>query len=80
MFFELYSVTESLKTRFAALNFTGVATSWLQTYELRGRVTSWSTLCKVVCDRFDLDQYQTFLRQLDSLKQTGSMTEYYEQF
>ena len=80
MFFELYSVTESLKTRFAALNFTGVAASWLQTYELRGRVTSWSTLCKAVCDRFDLDQYQTFLRQLDSLKQTGSMTEYYEQF
>jgi len=77
MYFELYPVTESLKTRLAALNFTGVAASWLQTYELRGRVTSWTTLCKAVCDRFDRDQYQTFLRQLDSLKQTGSVTEYY---
>ena len=31
MYFELFSVSDSLKTRFAALNFNGAAASWLQT-------------------------------------------------
>uniref|UniRef100_A0A0A9DEA6 Retrotransposon gag domain-containing protein n=1 Tax=Arundo donax TaxID=35708 RepID=A0A0A9DEA6_ARUDO len=80
MYSEVYGVCESLKTRLAALNFTGAAALWLQTLELRGQVTSWSVLCSVVFDRFDRDQYQTCLRELDNLKQEGTIAEYYHKF
>ena len=53
MYFEVYRVSESLKPRFAALNFSGPAATWLQTLELRGRVSSWEALCSAVCERFD---------------------------
>lgn len=35
MYFEVFGVSEHMKTRFAALNFEGPAASWLQTLELR---------------------------------------------
>jgi len=76
LFFEVYGVSESLKTRFAALNFTGAAESWLQTFERRGRVASWEELHKAVCDHFDKDHYALHMRQLDSLRQTASVEEY----
>ena len=34
MYFEVFGVSEHMKTRFAALNFEGPAASWLQTLEL----------------------------------------------
>jgi len=80
MFFEVYSVGEHLKARFAALNFSGAAASWLQTAERRGRESDWDRFCQAVFDRFDRDQSQTQLRQLDNLRQQGSVTEYLEQF
>ncbi|KAJ1266387.1 hypothetical protein BS78_08G147400 [Paspalum vaginatum] len=41
MYFEVYSVADALKTRFAALNFIGAAATWLQTFKHRGRVLDW---------------------------------------
>ncbi|WVZ81180.1 hypothetical protein U9M48_028591 [Paspalum notatum var. saurae] len=70
-YFEVYSVAESLKTRFAALNFMGAAATWLQMMERRGLVIDWDLFCKMVFTRFDRDQYQLQLRQLDMLRQTG---------
>jgi len=80
MFFEVYSVGEQLKTRFAALNFSGAAASWLQTAERRGRELNWDKFCHVVFDHFDRNQYQLQLRQLDDLRQTGSVADYLEKF
>jgi len=68
MFFEVYSVGDHLKTRFAALNFSGAAAAWLQTAEHRGRELNWDKFCQAVFDRFDRDQYQLHLRQLDNLR------------
>ena len=56
MYFEVFSMSPELKTRFAALNFKGAAASWLQTFERRGRVAYWDTFCSTVFDRFDKDQ------------------------
>jgi len=78
MFFEVYSVGDQLKTRFTALNFKGVAASWHQTAERRG--LDWDKFCQNVFDRFDWDQYHLQLRQLDTLRQTGSVSEYLEKF
>ena len=61
MCFEVFSVNDSLKTRFVVLNFIRLATSWLQTLELCGRVTNWDEFCSRVFDQFDKDQYQTSL-------------------
>jgi len=72
MFFELYAVQPSLKTRFAALNFRGVAKTWLQTVQRKGRVLDWDRLCELVMNCFDKDQYQLLLKRFDALKQTGS--------
>jgi hypothetical protein len=43
-YFEIFGVSDALKPRFAALNFTGPAEAWLQTLELRGRTQSWGVL------------------------------------
>jgi len=80
LYFEIFGVCEALKPRFAALNFKGADSSWLQTLELRGRVSSWEQLHMEVCAHFDRDQYQNHMRQLDALRQTGSVAEYYQRF
>jgi hypothetical protein len=80
LYFEVYSVSDALKPRFAALNFTGPAAAWLQTLELRGHVQSWESLHTAVCTRFDRDQYQLHIKQLDNLKQTGSVANYHAKF
>ncbi|PAN08131.1 hypothetical protein PAHAL_1G390000 [Panicum hallii] len=58
MYFEVFSVSPDLKTRFAALNFKGAAALWSLTIERRGRVLDWDTFCSAVFERFDKDQYQ----------------------
>ncbi|CAN6252343.1 unnamed protein product [Urochloa humidicola] len=80
LYFEVYGVSEALKPRFAALNFEKTAEAWLQTTELRGRFTTWEALHTAVCQRFDKDQYQLHMKQLDNLKQTASVAEYHAQF
>lgn len=79
-YFEIYGVREEMKPRFASLNFVGQATTWLQTIQLRGRLKTWSALHTAVCAHFDKDQYPLHMKQLDNLKQTGSVAEYYTKF
>jgi hypothetical protein len=79
-YFEIFAMSDELKPRFVALNFTDAAAAWLQTVELRGRITSWEVLHKAVCDRFDKDQYELHMKQLDNLRQTSSVTEYHAKF
>jgi len=80
MYFEMYGVSDQLKTRFAALNFKGTAAVWLHTLERRGLILDWEQFYTAVFTQFDKDQYQLLLRQLDSLSQTGTVTEYLTQF
>jgi hypothetical protein len=80
MYFEVYAVHPALKTRFATLNFTGPATTWLQTVERRGRIGNWEKLCELVFAKFDKDQYPVLLKQFDALKQVGSVMEYQRRF
>jgi hypothetical protein len=40
----------------------------------------WDHLCELVFAKYDKDQYQKQLRQLEQLKQTGSVTDYHAQF
>lgn len=79
-YFDVYAVNPALKTRFAILNFEGAAAIWLQSVERRGCILNWSRLCEVVFVKYDKDQYQLQLKQLDSLKQSGSVFDYQKRF
>lgn len=76
MFFEVYSVSPMLKTRFAVLNFKGAAATWLQTLERKGRITDWAKLYELVMAKFDKNQYQLLLKQFEALCQKNSVGEY----
>lgn len=80
MFFEVYAVEASLKTRFAALNFKGAAASWLQTVQKRGRILDWEVLSPMGLAKFDRYQYPLMLTQFEQLKQTGSVVDYQREF
>jgi len=80
LFFEVYGTPPAMKTRFAILNFKGAAVTWLQMIERRGRITDWTKLCELVFLKYDKDQYQQQLRQLEMLKQTTSVAEYHSEF
>jgi hypothetical protein len=62
MYFEVYTVSENMKTRFAVLNFKGAASTWLQTMELYGWITDWTQLYEMVMKKYDKDQYQILWR------------------
>jgi hypothetical protein len=55
MYFEVYDMHATLKMRFTALNFVGIAKTWLHTVEHRECITDWQTLCKLVMAHFDKD-------------------------
>jgi len=80
MFFEVYVVPPSLKTRFAALNFKGVAKTWLQTIQRKGRIEDWEQLCELVMNYFDKNQCQLLLKQFDALRQTESVDDFQAEF
>lgn len=58
MYFEVYAVSASLKTRFAALNFKSAASAWLQIFGHHGRVLDCDSLCTAVFERLEMNQYQ----------------------
>jgi hypothetical protein len=80
VYFDVFSVPESLRTRYATVNFIDRAALWLETVEVSGRIEDWSMLCSLVFKRWDKDQHHIFMRQILVLKQTGSVAEYIEKF
>jgi hypothetical protein len=80
VYFNVFSVPESLLTRYATLNLIDRAALWLETVEVSGRIEDWPTLCSLVFKRWDKDQHHIFMRQILALKQTRSVAEYIEKF
>jgi hypothetical protein len=80
-YFEVYHVQPCLRTHFVSLNFVQEAALWLQNHEAKlGSVENWSEMCVLVLDQFGKNRYSLYRRQLHSLCQTGSVTEYYTKF
>lgn len=46
----------------------------------RSRFQSWHALQEAVCNHFDKDMYPLQMKQLESLRQTGSVQEYHQRF
>ena len=71
---------DSLRTRYASLNFRGVAALWLRNIQARRRLDDWGEMCCLVHEKFGKNKYNHYRRQLRVLKQTGTVTEYIEKF
>jgi hypothetical protein len=69
-----------MKTRFATLNFVGSAAIWLQAVQLKNRFQTWEAMYTAVCAHFDKDQYPLQMKQLESLRQSGSVADYQAKF
>jgi len=80
VYFEIYGVSEFMKPRFATLNFVGSAAIWLQSVQLKNRFQTWEAMHTAVSAYFDKDQYPLHMKQLESLKQLGTVTEYQSKF
>jgi hypothetical protein len=55
VYFDVFSIPPSLRTRYATLNFTSRAVLWLETMEVSDRIEDWSTLCQLVFSHWGKD-------------------------
>ncbi|WVZ82001.1 hypothetical protein U9M48_029318, partial [Paspalum notatum var. saurae] len=79
-YFDLYGVDSHMWVKVASMHFSDAATHWLQSVEQRARICSWSEFRRMIMDRFGRDQHELLLRQLFNIKQTGTVSEYIDNF
>lgn len=79
-YFAMYNVPPRIWAQFATLHFIGTAALWLQTFEAQHTIDCWAELCVAVDGKFEKDLYANHMRYFLSLKQVGSVIEYYEKF
>ncbi|CAN6292538.1 unnamed protein product [Urochloa humidicola] len=79
-YFTMYRVPVHNWVPFATINFRGNAELWLQSYEAQHTIDSWPDLCVAVEHKFGQDLYQSDMKELLAIKQTGSVLDYAEKF
>lgn len=79
-YFDVNNTFPGLWVRIATIYFSGRAASWLRSSKAHVRFPIWENFCVAVSAKFDRDQHETLIRQMDSIKQLGSVWEYYEKF
>nr|ADX31265.1 unknown [Triticum aestivum] len=79
-YFDVYGVAPDLWVRLATLNFTGTAARWLQLHETQSTSFTWASLCEALCHKFGREQYQSHLRQFNTLRQSGTVADYMTRF
>jgi len=80
MYFELFPVDPSKWVKVASMNFFSATARWLQSVEGKVKMVSWSELCTMILERFGKDQHALLIRQLFHIRQTGTVSEYVDQF
>jgi hypothetical protein len=79
-YFEYYAIPVEMWIRMAVMHFEGSALYWLQSMEARTREMNWGELCLALITRFGRDQHNLLIRQFYHIHQTGSVSDYIEQF
>jgi predicted aspartyl protease len=79
-YFDVNNTFPGLWVRIATIYFLDRAASWLRSSKAHVRFPVWENFCIAVSHKFDRDQHETLIRQMDSIKQTGTVWEYYERF
>ena len=68
------------RIQLASFYLDGLALSWFQWLCRNAPVNDWDSFVKALNDRFGPPENEDFQGQLSKLRQTGSVTEYYDQF
>lgn len=79
-YFDVNNTFPGLWVRIATIYFSGRAASWLRSTKAHVRFPIWENFCVAMSNKFDRDQHEVLIRQMDSIKQIGSVWEYYEKF
>jgi hypothetical protein len=79
-YFEMYHTAPHLWVRLASLQFSGPAARWLSSVQNSIRKFTWQEFSQEVMLHFCRTQYQSLIRKLYKLVQTGSVEEYVHQF
>jgi hypothetical protein len=79
-YFEMYNTPQHLWVRLASLQFTGSAAKWLSSIQSSIRKFTWLEFSQEVVLRFGRSLYQSLIRRLYKLLQTGTVAEYVHQF
>ncbi|XP_066166261.1 uncharacterized protein [Oryza sativa Japonica Group] len=79
-YFGVYGTHPDLWVRVATIYFIGRAASWLRSSRAHLLCGSWGVFCDTVDRKFDRNRHLQLVRQIDQLKQSGSVNEYYERF
>lgn len=76
LYFDIYSVPEMMKVKFASLNCVGNAALWLKMVQKRRKFIYWHELRDAVREKWGRNKHKFLMRQLLLVNQTGSVDEY----
>ncbi|XBI36502.1 hypothetical protein VPH35_122003 [Triticum aestivum] len=79
-YFELYRVPPHNWVTTAALYMEGLAAMWLQAYRQKHPGVSWVIFRAAIKEEFGPEEFETQMRELVQLCQTGSVQDYRQQF
>jgi hypothetical protein len=79
-FFLLYNIAEGFKVSAATMYMRDSAAHWYQAYKLENPWHNWSTFSVDVIQEFEGNAQRDKIRELLTLKQTGTVEEYKRQF
>lgn len=67
-YFDVNNTFPGLWVRIATIYFLGRAASWLRSSRAHLRFPMWEDFCAAVSAKFDRDQHENLIRQMDSIK------------
>nr|CAE02920.3 OSJNBb0108J11.12 [Oryza sativa Japonica Group] len=79
-YFDVNNTYPGLWVRVATIYFYGRAASWLRSSRAHVRFPVWDDFCIAVSTKFDRDQHDVLIRQMDTIRQSRTVWEYYEKF
>ena len=79
-YFDVNNTFPGLWVHVATIYFYGRAASWLRSSRAHVRFPVWDDFCIAVSTKFDRDQHDMLIIQMDTIRQSGTVWEYYEKF
>lgn len=67
-YFDVNNTYPGLWVRVSIIYFSGRAASWLRSTRAHLRFPNWEDFCAAVSDKFDRDQHDSLIRQMDQIK------------
>jgi hypothetical protein len=79
-YFALYQISVAFRVSVASLHLIGPAAHWFQSYKHSAYFQQWHWFAQAVVQEFELDTHRAKMKELLSLRQTGTVDEYHKLF